>query len=452
MRRGLAALILLLGVVPAVAQERIDLPHAITYVLTRNKELIRSALSDKAAALKIKEAETQFQVILGPDVSLTVPGAEPQLGAGLRASKMFIYGTEVGLSGIVQKESSGEEGRIRLEIQQPLFRNFGPLIHGEPIVQATSALTTTKRKFEMQKADLVVDVVQAYEDIFRLQRQIRSDEESVERMNALYRVTKAKEILGRTTRADTLRVELLRGQALARLEANRERLSSRQRDFAQLLGASPDTIFELVPTPALEFAIPDFEEAARVALENRLDYAQVIQDHQDAVRAVDIARRGLFPDLRVGLGGQRSTAGDGSWFVGLSIGTNYNPTGARITLEQSEVNRMSAAQAIEIVGLSITREVQQQVLAYERANRELEIAEQNFKQAAARSRVSRRLFALGRVDNFAVTDAEEAYLQAEGQLLMAQAEVSLSAYRLLRTMGTLLEAPEDLKPKSLQTK
>lgn len=329
------SLVVLFACLPGYAQEQIDLPRAINYALTRNRELIRSALTSESATLKIKETEAQFQITLGPDVSLTVPGAEPQLGAGLRASKRFLYGTEIGLSGRVQRESNGE-GLLRLEIQQPLFRNFGPLIHGEPIVQATSALKTTRRKFEMQKTDLVVDVVQAYEDIFRLRRQIRSDEESVERMNALYRVTRAKEVLGRTTRADTLRVELLRGQALARLEANRERLSSRQRDFALLLGASPDTIFELAPTPALEFGIPDLEEAVNIALQNRLDYAQVLQDHQDAARGVDLARRQLKPDLRLTLGGQWSPGGrtgDGTWFVGLSLGTDYSPTKGRIAVE-----------------------------------------------------------------------------------------------------------------------
>jgi outer membrane protein TolC len=56
------------------------------------------------------------------------------------------------------------------------------------------------------------------------------------------------------------------------------------------------------------------------------------------------------------------------------------------------------------------------------------------------------MFETGRGDNFAVTDAENAYQQAQNQMLNAQADVAIAAYRLLRTLGILLEAPEELKP------
>jgi outer membrane protein TolC len=337
-----------------------------------------------------------------------------------------------------------------------LFRNFGRLAHREPIVQADSDLRRARRRLELQKADLVVQVVGTYEEILRLERQVRSDQASFERMDALHRVTEAKAVLGRTTRIDTLRVELLRGEALVRLENSRERLDSTQRDFAELLGFSPDTVFELAPPDLLEIDIPESEQAVRTALENRLDYAQVLQDAEDAGRRLRINRRRLLPDLtliggheRFGEGPNSSDAtrlDDSIWFVGISAGTDLNLTRERVAIEQAGLNHSAALQTVDIVALSIARQVQQELLAYRRAQGELKIAERNLELAASRATVAQRFFDMGRGDNFAVTDAEEALQLAENRSFSARAEASTSGYRLFRVLGTLIESPADLKP------
>lgn len=312
----------------------------------------------------------------------------------------------------------------------------------------------------MQKADLVLDVVTTYENILRLKHQVRSDEESFKRMDALYRLTRAKEVLGRTTRIDTLRVELLRGQALFRLEADQERLSSLQRDLAELLGFPPDTVFDLKPTSLLEFDLPPSEEVVGTALKNRLDYAQVLQDHEDTVRGVHIAKKRLLPGLKliarhewVGQGPDFSDAtrlDESIWFVGLSVDTDLNLTQERAAYGQARIEKASASETIKIIQLSIARQVLQRLQAYRRAQAEVKIAGRNFELTAARAKLARQLFELGRADNFSATDAEEAYLLAENQLLLAQAEASISGYRLSHASGTLIEAPLNLKPKPIE--
>ena len=53
---------------------------------------------------------------------------------------------------------------------------------------------------------------------------------------------------------------------------------------------------------------------------------------------------------------------------------------------------------------------------------------------------------MGRGDNFSVTDAEAAYMNAENQLLQAEKDSTLAGYQLRRSLGTLIEAPRDLLP------
>lgn len=444
------------------AQEPLDIARAIEYALRQNRELVRSALAVDSSELGVRSAQAEFQISLRPEASSSsvLAGDKNAKAYGLTASKKLIWGTQLRMSGRELSDLGDENlhrSSIQLEIEQPIFRNFGPLIHGEATIQANNDLKTARRRFGMQKADLVVEVVTTYESIFRLEHQVRSDRESFKRMDVLCKLTRAKELLGRTTRIDTLRVELLRGQALSRFEANKKRLFSAERDFAELLGFPPDKVFDLKPTPVLDFPVPEFEEAVRVALQNRLDYAQVLQDHVDARRSVRIARKKLLPDLKLILRhkwfGEGQSASDARrldenvWFFGITTGTDITAGKERIALTRAHIDETSASETIKIVELSIARQVQQHLLAYRRAQEEWQLSEQNFNLAKSRAILARRLFELGRGENISVTDAEQAYWLAENQLFAARAESSISGYRMFRVLGTLSEVSQELKPK-----
>ena len=94
----------------------------------------------------------------------------------------------------------------------------------------------------------------------------------------------------------------------------------------------------------------------------------------------------------------------------------------------------------------IVREVRDALSAYTRAQAESDIAAQNLAIARQRLDLAQRLFVRGRTDNISVTDAETAYLLAQNDDNSAAAEASVSGYRVLRALGTLIEAPADLKP------
>ncbi len=341
-------------------------------------------------------------------------------------------------------------------MSQPLFRDFGRMTNVEGVTRARNQLRATQREYHRQLAELVVEVVDTFERLVRLEGQIRSDEAFFARLDRLSKLTRARERQGHTTRVDTLRVDLQRGQASSRLEFSRERLAWTQRDFAELLGFAPDTSFVLIPPPLLEIALPSTEAAVETALHHRLDYAQAIQDYEDSVRSLAIAKRSLQPAFSLVTTYQRS--GDGTsfseargleqdnWFVGLTADSDFNPVLQRSAVRQAELDESAAAQAVKISELSIAREVQQALIAYRRVQIDLDMADRNLKLAQSRAKVAQRLFEAGRGDNFSVTDAEEAFALAREQVLHARATASVSGYRLLQTLGTLVQFPEDLKP------
>ncbi|MCX6565107.1 MAG: TolC family protein [Candidatus Aminicenantes bacterium] len=463
--KGIVAVLILAG--PAalgIPQERpteaVDLSGAIRMALARNRDLARSAFGMSINALDVIRAESAFRLDVRPELYLNSEGSRTATGGGLSVSQKLPWGTQASVEGILAG-SSGDGSPLRqkvlqVEISQPLFRNFGALVQREPVVQARQNYRAALRTLEMEKSALALRVIESYESILQLGRRVLVEQASADRMEKLVRLTRAKEVLGRTTRVDTLRAELLRGQAQFRLETIRETLSFEQRDFAELLGADPDTVFDLKPTVLLEVNVPPLEESLKMALRNRLDYAQALQDGADAARGIRIAGRKLLPGLNL-VARKSWTEGDAlvsvatsndHWAVGLSLDMNVNLKEERAALEQARLYGSSADLATGIVELSIAREVNQQRAAYRRARAALGISERNKDLAASRQKLAQRLFELGRGDQFSVTDAEETFLEAENQWLSARAEASLAGFRLLYVLGTLVETPDDLKPRS----
>lgn len=445
------------------AAETIDLTRAIQMAVAQNRTLAKSALGTDILGLDIARANAAFQVDVRPELYLDMEGGDTVAGGGLVATKKWPWGTQTSVRGLMAGTSGDTALRqrtLQVEISQPLFRNFGTLIQQEPLVQAQHDYLTSRRALELERNNLILRVVESYESLLQLDRQLAADQASADRMEKLARLARAKELLGRTTRVETLRAELLRGQALYRLEATRERHTFEQRDFAELLGTAPDAIFDLKPTVLLEVNMPSLDESLKTALRNRLDYAQALQDADDIARGVKIAGLRLLPALDLVVR-KTWTAGDAlvtfpsaqvsatpsnAWSVGLSLDMRLNLNEERAALEQARKFQTSGDLATGIVERTIVREVHQQMAAYRRAQAELKIAERNKEMAASRRKLAQRLFEMGRSDQFSVTDAEETFLLAENQWLGARAEASKAGYRVLHVLGTLREAPDELKP------
>jgi outer membrane protein TolC len=465
MRAVFAFLFLVCFVCICDAGEPMDLLRAVELALDNNKSLALSRLSLGKSEIDTEIARSAFGVKVGPVGSAGVQSGDETVGFGLRASKRLAWGSEVELAASLSNSWTTDEtnmfsGRIGIQINQPLFRNAGALVNIEAIARAESAEKEGLRLLEMRKADTVVSVVVAYVDVLLLNGRMASAEAAAVRMERLRRLTKALERQGRTTHVDSLRVELQYGETLAEYESVKDRYESRMKDLAELLGQDIDTVFALEPVPLVEEELPDAAQALLIAMENRLDYAQVLADEVDSERTVRIGRKRLWPELRLVTRYERFGEGEDTdaavdlnesvWFVGLSTDTDLRREEEHLALSQALVGKEMASKNIEILGQAIERQVEQLLSAHGQAIEEVKIRGRNLELARARRELARRLFEMGRGDNFSVTDGENAYMAAEIQFLQAQSAVTVTGYRLRRALGTLIEAPLDLKVSTLQ--
>lgn len=443
------------------AGQPIDLEAAIELALRQNASLRIAALQLDQSRLAGESARVRFATQWKPEGGWRITDDSDQRYAALSAVKETVWGTAFEVEGRVEQRlydalADYHRDRVRVRLTQPLLRQFGELVNREPLRSAERRVLAAEREWELRKADIVIQVLETYERLFLLQQQMRFDEVRVRRLERLVRLTEAKEKQGRASRVDVLRVQLQYGEAQSRLFEMREQLTSAAADLSELLGLSSDIVLEAVRAPVPELEIPEYSEALDLAMANRLDYAQVLQDCEDAARGVRIARRNLLPDLKVIAEYERFGEGEtaqaarnlekDAWLVALTLDpTDVLRRDERIKLRQAEINEATAREIVAQAGRALERQVQQGLAAHARARAELPLAERNYAIAESRMRLAQRMFEIGRGDNFSVTDAEQALLQAQNRLLSAQAEAVVTSYRLLRTLGLLLDSPDYLK-------
>lgn len=444
----------------ASAAPPLDLETALAMALERNRQLRVHRLRVERRQLDVNTAAQTFEWRLRPQISVSASEEGPWSMYGIQATRKFPTGMQLGLASDVQRSPEPEEwrARIRVEVTQPLFRRLAREVHLEPVTLAVERLQAQRRLQERQRATLVRQVIETYETLWRLQEEVAANSNALARSRVLAELLRLRERQGRASRLDVLRGELRLGLAQSRDEHDREAWRTAQRELADLLQLSPADDLRVLPPPVLEPELPSLATAVSVALSNRLDYAQALADLQAARRGARLSRRLVGPDLaliaaheQAGRNPQLEEVfgfGREFWHVGVQAEFGSDRAAERAAVRAAELDAECARETVEILRQSISREVQQALGTCRRSHVDLELARHNHAIAEARTTWAHSLFTMGRCDAVTVLDAEDAFVEAQIRLFAARSERSLAVYRLLDTVGMLLEPPEDLRPPS----
>lgn len=441
----------------------LSLEEAINTALSSNRSLRMTFQSLESRKLNLQNSMNVFSISFRPHADIGLKN-ENTSGAGLTVSKKTGIGTELSVDASTTiNEVNGQDSYVNVvkaDIKQPIFRGFGTDVNLENIKQAENDVKTALREIELNKTDLIISVVENYEQIISLTNSIEIELKTVERLDKFSRLTKAREKQGRSTRIDALRAELKLGEANLRLTGLQEEYKSSMISLADMMGCAPTQAFILRSHDLISVDIPEDEEALRLAMSNRLDYAQLIQDQEDAARGVKIARKNLLPDLNViasyeksGQGSDFSSANrlnSGIWLVSLNAASDLPLRNEKIAVEQATINQRLSLLKLDSIKSTILLQVRQGIASYKRTMTELKMAEENHRLAKQKAEIARRLYNSGKSDSFAVSDAEDELFSAQRQLLDSQMQASISAFKFKRILGTLLEHPEDLKPQNVK--
>ena len=445
----------------------LSMQGAVQLALLQNRDLAKLAVAHETALLDRAGAETDFSIRARPNGGVSSTGGIETRQAGLDLVKKSEWGTQLEIGGSTMSSAIPDSDfaardSVHVSLAQPLLRYAGKLVNREGLERASSRIRTALRSLELKKSDVALQVIQTYAEIERLEAQAAVEQATLARLDKLARLTQARAQQGRATKVDVLRVESQRGDAASRARTVAERIATLRLDLAELLGLELRVGLQLAPPPVLAVETQAVELAVATALSNRLDLAQVQQDYRDVERGLRIARHMLLPDLklvtsyeRYGEGASISKAGSfdqNNWSIGLQADSDLGAGRERIAYRQAQLDERTALADIETARRLIERQVRQQLLEQARAAAEIGQAQRSRTIAEGRLRLARRLFEMGRGDNFTVTDAEQQFQQTQAGWLAAQTEAALAGYKLRRLLGTLLECPDELKPDAAKIK
>ena len=438
-----------------------SLQGAVQLALLQNRDLAKLAAAHEAALLDRATAETDFSIREQPNGGVSSTDGIQTRQIGMDLLKKTEWGSQLDIGGTVESANipSSEfaaRDSVHVSITQPLLRYAGRLVNRENLERASSRIKTALRSLELKKADVALKVVETYAEICRLEAQAGIEQVALTRLDKLARLTQARVQQGRATKVDALRVESQRGDAATRARTASERVATLRLDLAELIGLEPRVTLQLTPPLTLAVETQLTEAAVATAWSKRLDLAQVQQDYRDVQRGLRVARHMLLPDVNLVTSYERYGEGatvagargfdQANWSIGLQAGSDAGSGQEQIAYRQAQLNERTALEDIETTRRLIERQVRQQLLELARAAAEVGQAQRNRTVAEGRLRLARRLFEMGRGDNFTVTDAEQQFQQAETARLAAQTDATLASYKLHYLLGTLIESPDELKP------
>ena len=327
---------------------------------------------------------------------------------------------------------------LQLAVSQPLYT-------GGQVANRTEAAETRITVEEILLAateqQVLLDAVTAYSDVRRDIFLVDVAENNVRVLTEQLRAARERFAVGEVTRTDVEQARARLAAARSRLAAARGQLQVSRETFADEVGRPPGDLEDPPPLPDLPGTL---EAAVQIAADNEPNLRAARREREASgfdVRAAIgqllprlalEARLTQFDDIGDGTNSQRTAA------IGLNLtipfysgGANYSAVRqAQAQVEGSEAQITTALRdAIRLVGVSWSQ-LKVARASIEAGKQEVRAAELAFEGVTEEAKVGART-------TLDVLDAEEEVLQARANLITAQRDEYVAAYRMLASVGKL---------------
>ncbi len=309
---------------------------------------------------------------------------------------------------------------FRLNVTQPLLKGFGPKVNRIETLQAINQRDISLSSLKSRLIQTIYDVEAAYWNLYSAIENLRVQENSLEQSRAILKKNQEAVRIGTksaldilTSEAEVARYEDFLVSARLTVEQNEESLKK----ILNLPDESPVSAQSLIPKdkPVIEKMDISYEEALRIALEQRPEIAQTEIELENNADSISFYRNELLPQLDLtfstwspGQSGIKNIYDTGNAFTGTVIGQikgsrmdalkealrrTYKNWSVNLSLSLPLANifaRNSLAKVkIEREQALLRLERQKQSIAYEVAGAIKEL--QNAERKIASSKASREL-------------------------------------------------------------
>jgi len=437
---------------PAPGARTVTLGEALALAIAGNYGLAGAADTVAAAQLRESATRAQFNPRLTPRF-LTSEG-DSTLAVDAQQRIPWLGGSVVGTGALRSFEQSGpapagKSTDLRLALNQPLLRGFGPNTTFYDLRNARRQRQAQERNFELQRQGLAVNVAQAFYGVVRQRALVGVSHQSLVRTRGLLAASEARMQVGLASKLDVFRAELQASQTEDSLIQTRANLDQAKENLRTLLGLDPDAPLEPAAgeLPPAEMDLPPVEELVETALRTRLEVQEARDQIGDAERTAALTRQNLLPQLdltlsvaKLGYGasyGQSFDAGDTRVNVFLSTSYPLERSSDKASKAIAEIEVDARRRALRQREQDVAGEVRTAARNIERILKSVSLQRKSVEFAEQQLRLATLRYQRGLASNFDVVEAEGNLVTARSALVGLLTDFQVARIQLLRGVGTL---------------
>lgn len=289
-----------------------------------------------------------------------------------------------------------------------------------------------------------LDAVEAYLEVLRHRERVQIAEDNVETHRATLRKVQQRAEAGGGNIADVRQAEARLSAAESALVETRGDLRDAEALFERVIGQKPDTLDP--PTLPVDALPADVDQAVAAALENSPTVQFARADVETAQADVKQQEASLYPDLRLEVGGsiadnlEGRTDTEHSASALLVMRWNLYRGGADTARIREFKHRLAeATDVLRINERNVTQDARVSWNAMEVSRQNVQILTQNVEANLRTRDVYAQQFDIGQRGLLDLLDANnELYLSRDNLITAKYAEI-FASYRLLATMGALVD-------------
>jgi outer membrane protein len=306
-------------------------------------------------------------------------------------------------------------------------------------IQKETVLATRSQLVQAEQ-EVLFRAVAAFMEVRRAEQNVSLRQNNVRVIRQELRAARDRFEVGEVTRTDVSLAEARLSAAQSALAGGLGQLESARAEFIAAVGRRPG---QLSPPTTLPNIPPTIEAAQAHALRNHPSLQSLRHQVTAAELAILVAKAAVKPTvtLRGGLSVQEGLGNNTfshSGSVSLEAGGPIYRGGAlRSAIRESMANRDSARAGLHITTLSIEQEVSNAYVQLKVAQASRAAFEDQVRASRIAFQGVREEATLGQRTTLDVLDAEQELLDARANLVSAQVDETIAAYRVLAAIGDL---------------
>ncbi|MBF0380563.1 MAG: TolC family protein [Magnetococcales bacterium] len=422
--------------------------------------------------LDLDQAQHNFTTQWQPLSSFSTSNNSSTQSLGIEAKRSTTWGPKftVGVAGDRIATENGNDtisAREYINVSQGLFRRWGSKYTRLPLTIAELKREQGRVRNEQQTQDLILSAVRAFFQVTLSSRLLNKSKLSLVRAQANQQTATARQNVGLESKVDVYRAELA---ALNAENKHKDQYRQHEKDLEQanemlsqngseklLLDERICNIRPFLPENWQQDFLASHPEWRILQIEKKISDLNYFK-----------AKRGLLPDANLKLAlTQRehnnettsTTTDNTEWQVDLNISSTLGRFDEKTTLKRQETTRKRLQRDIASKLRRLNRNVRILHEDLEVEKRRYRISMEQLKQAKLALELAHLRYERGLSNNLDLLDAEQAFSQAELDIVRNQVKYNLVAVNLAHKLGildlewlrrSLFIPAQEVKPPSFQ--